>query len=523
MKTVVSRILEYFPKDLLRKMDKVRKSATFRSNNDKIKKVLQLLNEYGVDFIKIGAGTNRLAVLIDNYVFKIAMDDEGVRDNKNEFIVSPELQPYVPKTYECNGLICVAEYMTLISLEEFTGKSQEILEILENLSKRFLFGDIGYIKKNFQNWGYRQDGQLVALDFAYMYHIYGHMLTCPDCKGTIYYDKNYSMLVCPNCGKKMEFWDVRKRIDMNRIDGIISERLEEAITIDKPVFEIEDHVYDDNICYTSEIIEGEPSMYTKEGRVLAMSKLKKAMSYISEDTDPWNEGSYGYGTFSSYENIEAAANGGVSYDVEFDGDEFVRGLEEHKSPAEWFRDRMNGDTEDDYTEDYSDFDETVMAHDSEQSNTVVYNYDTAIVGAIIKYIETGIETNSLLSLGLEEMDYFRDIRNKLVSAISDCDCQHDKKVGADDGVPKDKTELGPCDNCDGSNEKTESETDITLVLASVVESAVEDSSVKDSSVDEIILVESKDEGSSITFIPADTGDGSPEEAEKPKRQRKSYF
>lgn len=520
MKTVVSRILEYFPKDLLRKMDKVRKSATFRSNNDKIKRVLQLLNEYDVDHIKIGDGTNRLAILIDNYVFKIAMDDEGVRDNKNEFVVSTDLQPYVPKTYECNGLICVAEYVTLISLEEFTNKSQEILEILETLSKRFLFGDIGYVKKNFQNWGYRQDGQLVALDFAYMYHIYGHMLACHNCKGTIYYDKNYSMMVCPSCGKKYEFWDVRKKIDMKRIDEIISNKLDETIMVDKPISQIEDDVYEDNMYYTSEIMDAEPSMYTKEGRALAMSKLNKAMSMVADDVNPWNETSYGYGIFSSYDNMEAAVNGGVSYDLEFDGDEFVRNTEEPVSPAEWFRNRknvMNSDDEDECCES----DEVMMAHDSEQSDTVTYNYDTAIVGAIIKYIETGIETNSLQSLGLEEMDYFRGVRDKLTSAISECNCQSKSNVEFDSGVRADKEELEPDYTCDGLNDKVEEETDNTLVLTSTIKSAVEDSLVESSSVNEA-MEETKEE-SSITFIPADSVSGETDEADKPKRQRKSYF
>ena len=60
----------------------------------------------------LGAGTNRYSMLKDNYVFKFALDHYGFDDDNNtEFNKSMELQPYVTKTYETNGLISVAEYV----------------------------------------------------------------------------------------------------------------------------------------------------------------------------------------------------------------------------------------------------------------------------------------------------------------------------------------------------------------------------------------------------------------------------
>ena len=45
-----------------------------------------------------------------------------------------ELQPYVTKTYETNGLISVAEYVNIISLADFRDNKARIREILKWLS-----------------------------------------------------------------------------------------------------------------------------------------------------------------------------------------------------------------------------------------------------------------------------------------------------------------------------------------------------------------------------------------------------
>jgi hypothetical protein len=126
--------------------------------------MMTALREYG--FTDIGPGTNRFCVRHVDYIYKIAMDSYGVRDNWNEFNMSPELQPYVTKTYECNGLIAVAEYVTLINKKEFLDSRQILKGVLDILADDYMFCDISLLPKNFANWGYRLDGSLVITDYG---------------------------------------------------------------------------------------------------------------------------------------------------------------------------------------------------------------------------------------------------------------------------------------------------------------------------------------------------------------------
>lgn len=165
-------------------------------------------------------GTNRYAILIDGYVFKIAMDKDGVRDNWSEFSLSQELQPFVIKVYECNGLIIVTEYVTVISKEEFVNSKDEIRQTLSYLAQGYLLGDVGSVTKNFMNWGYRDDKSLVILDFAYIYRVLGEEMICGGlnsdgslCQDILEYDQDFNNLICPKCRKKYTFHDIRRKIN----------------------------------------------------------------------------------------------------------------------------------------------------------------------------------------------------------------------------------------------------------------------------------------------------------------------
>ena len=74
------------------------KALTFR------KKLFDYFEEKEVSFSFLGDGTNRMAFLVDGYVFKLALDDQGYIDNLTEFKMSREAQPYVTKTYETNDI-----------------------------------------------------------------------------------------------------------------------------------------------------------------------------------------------------------------------------------------------------------------------------------------------------------------------------------------------------------------------------------------------------------------------------------
>ena len=94
-----SKILEYFPAELLAKIEVVTGSYNL-DNNTKAATMKKLMTEYGVDWTSLGTGTNRVGVKINGYVFKLALDYMGQTDNKREFKYSPLLQPFVVEVYE---------------------------------------------------------------------------------------------------------------------------------------------------------------------------------------------------------------------------------------------------------------------------------------------------------------------------------------------------------------------------------------------------------------------------------------
>jgi len=232
-----SRILEYFPKELLEKIQKLIKDVRISDNNEKTDLLVGLLDAYIKDkYIELGPGTNRFAILIDNYVFKIALDKWGIRDNINEFNMSQELQPYVVKTYETNRIISVCEYVTVISKEEFIKKREDIQRILGILADSYLLGDVGTISKNYLNWGYRDNGELVILDYAYIYNIKGDEILCSNCQMEILeYDENFHNLICPRCHTKYSFIDIRRKIPSEVETKEAEIALSRAYKLTKPV------------------------------------------------------------------------------------------------------------------------------------------------------------------------------------------------------------------------------------------------------------------------------------------------
>lgn len=189
------------------------------STNERVAEIEKILDKYGIEHMKLGAGTNRYAVLIDEYAVKIALDEDGMTDNKREMLYGTSLQPYVVKVYECmeNGLIAVFEYVKPFDREDFWRMKPKMKEILKNITEGYLIGDIGITQKNFINWGMRTESDICILDFAYIYSVKYNVFTCPKCKGnsSLIYDENYVNLVCPICGSIYTFADIRKRISKN--------------------------------------------------------------------------------------------------------------------------------------------------------------------------------------------------------------------------------------------------------------------------------------------------------------------
>ena len=185
-------------------------------NNEKAKMIQELL---GPDFYELGTGTNRITFLYHNFAIKIACDRRGMVDSFTEFKRSGEIPQYLTKVYECNQLVLLAEYVTLIDRDEFGLNEHGIKDILQDLSKAYIFDDCGYTLKNAQNWGYRTNGDIVLLDYGYMYpNIHQEQaLTCPKCNARLIYNSNYTGFECPNthCHAKFRVMDIRRRMSLD--------------------------------------------------------------------------------------------------------------------------------------------------------------------------------------------------------------------------------------------------------------------------------------------------------------------
>lgn len=204
------RIHELFPQNVLIGIEQINNDPLNRDNNTKIKKIMELLNQYGFSYI--GSGTNRMCVRHFDYVFKIALDRYGVRDNWNEFKYTKELQPYVTKTYECNGLVVVAEYVNVLSKKEFKNSIPNIRAILSELSRNWIFIDMGTIAKNYMNCGYRDNGSLVFLDYGYIYPKDEKIMFCKKCGSHLKWNPDFSALNCTRCGKAHSPLEIRDRM-----------------------------------------------------------------------------------------------------------------------------------------------------------------------------------------------------------------------------------------------------------------------------------------------------------------------
>jgi hypothetical protein len=204
------RIHEIYSQEKLEGLWKIIRNPTLTNNDMRIDAVLDHLKDLDVTFI--AGGTNRMTILIEDYIHKIALDSRGIRDNWNEFNTSVDAQPYVTKTYESNGLIDVSEYVNLISREEFIDSQEHIRAMLEYLAEDWLFCDISLKPKNFVNFGHRDNGDLVILDYGYLYPIDRKIMHCTQCGGQLRWDSQFFRLVCTKCREKHDPIDIRDRM-----------------------------------------------------------------------------------------------------------------------------------------------------------------------------------------------------------------------------------------------------------------------------------------------------------------------
>ena len=211
-----SILLKYISKELYMELLKLTMMYDI-DNNAKGFEIKRLLTEYNVPFTSLGSGTNRFGILIDGFAVKFALDSDGMIDNQREFLYSHRLYPYVVKCYEAfpNGLCAVTEYVEIFNLDAFYKYQDKMREILAEISKVFLIGDVGVTSKNYINWGIRHGSkdEICILDFAYIYDVkYGIFKCSCDNSTLLEYDKDYVNFICPRCGRKYTFGEIRRKV-----------------------------------------------------------------------------------------------------------------------------------------------------------------------------------------------------------------------------------------------------------------------------------------------------------------------
>lgn len=220
--------------NLLRYIAAICDNKRIESNAEKMVILGDLLFTYEVPYMILGGATNRIAMQIDGYAIKFAMDEQGYLDNLIEYSLSPELQPYVTKSYETNGYILIAECVEVINTEtKWQYYKDAIKRTLYALCQDYLLGDVGYIKKNMTNWGIR-DGRPVILDYAYCHRFTENLFVCGLCGSQLTYDENFDILMCTNrshCKARYTYND-RKSIQGKKVDeDMVAERKARSIRL----------------------------------------------------------------------------------------------------------------------------------------------------------------------------------------------------------------------------------------------------------------------------------------------------
>jgi hypothetical protein len=200
--------------------------ATSRKN-----RVIEILKEYNVPFTEVGTGTNRFIVRQDGFALKIALDKEGIADNKQEWVMSGMLAPNVATAHDISkgGHLLVADYApAFTSYQEMSIYGDQIRKILENWGSRFLLGDVGFNRVNYANWG-MLGGKPVCIDYAYIFPASMDLFKCNcGCKRMKFVDDTYSAYKCTECGREYQDRELRCKISQddrlklfNSVEGLV--------------------------------------------------------------------------------------------------------------------------------------------------------------------------------------------------------------------------------------------------------------------------------------------------------------
>lgn len=176
---------------------------------------VHLFKKYNVEFIEVGTGTNRFITKYDGYAFKIALDKEGIADNKQEYAICDRLGPGAAYSYEISkgGHLMFAQYCgAFTSYQEFWNKRGEIIPILKDWSTKFLLGDVGISKINYANWGLFGN-KSKCIDYAYLFPADLKLFQCLCGEYNMgLTDNTFTQYKCLCCGRVYRDRDLRQRV-----------------------------------------------------------------------------------------------------------------------------------------------------------------------------------------------------------------------------------------------------------------------------------------------------------------------
>lgn len=236
MKTkMVSKIKTIFNDTLLERLAAICDTNSIENNQHKMDLVQRLLNRDGVSSNASGGATNRYVVAIDGYAVKIAVDDQGYKDNLMEYALAREM-PDIMESYETNGYILVQKLGRLLTDEEWVLHKSNIKHKLDSLGREYLLGDVGYLDRNKTNWVLTDEGEPAICDYAYCHRLTESLFTCPQCGSILAYDENCVHVICTDrstCHAKYTYNDI-KTIQGDKVDwDMIHEALKESVTLPK--------------------------------------------------------------------------------------------------------------------------------------------------------------------------------------------------------------------------------------------------------------------------------------------------
>lgn len=212
-------------------------------NNIKRRKEMISLADYcGLEYKDVGTGTNRFIIKYDGYALKIALDDEGVNDNKQEWAIGynlPRLNPAeedasIPFEVSKGGHLLVADYVpAFTSYNEMLQHKDHIAKILDNWYRHgYLLGDVGIQSKNYANWGIK-NGRAVCIDYAYIFRASSTIFSCNICGNTeLTLDPTYSNYTCPNCRNTFPDAFLRARINSDIRAELFKDSINEKVAIE---------------------------------------------------------------------------------------------------------------------------------------------------------------------------------------------------------------------------------------------------------------------------------------------------